>query len=364
MFLGSVDSSLIRSSRALRFATALVIAASAIALGLVAGPAPSRAAGDITGGFDWTPAAPVAGNTVTFTARAEASDGATITSYEWDLDGTGGFEAKGSSASRTYPAPTNVRVRLRVKDSAGKNKVFKKQLSVAGGSGGGEAPVASFTFSPSAPFAGQPVLFTSTSSDPDGSVTGEVWDLNGDGNFDNGGGHTALRTFPAAGEYVVGLSVTDNGGLVSFDSQTVTVGPQSGTVNQNAGPKAGLRLLSPFPVVRIAGRITRRGTRVRLLRVAAPNGVKVSVRCDGRGCPFRKQVRAVSASPKSLAATVVRVRRLERLIPAGVRVRVFVTRRGTIGKYTRFRFRAGKAPVRVDRCVMPGTWAPSDCPAA
>jgi hypothetical protein len=347
-----------------RLVLALALASMALAGGLIGGAASSGAAGDITGSFSWSPSSPVAGDTVVFTAGVEPSDGATITSYEWDLDGTGGFEASGSSASRNYPAPTNIRVRLRVKDSANKTKVIRKQLSVkAPGSGGGQAPVASFTFSPSAPFAGQPVHFDSTSSDPDGSIVDEVWDLNGDGNFDNGGGHTALRTFPAPGEYVVGLRVTDDSGLVSFDSQTITVGPAPPSVNQNAAPKA-LRLMSPFPVVRIAGRIMRRGTRVRLLHVVAPTGAKVSVRCDGRGCPFKKQVRAVSEGPKGKAATVVRVRKLERLIPAGVRIRVFVTRRDTIGKYTRFRFRAGKAPVRVDRCVMPGSWAPSDCPTA
>jgi hypothetical protein len=300
---------------------------------------------------------------VTFTADVAPSDGATITKYEWDLNGTGGFDADAggeATASRTYSSPTNLRVRLRVKDSSGKTKVFKEQLSIRGGSGEGQAPLASFSFAPSAPIANQPVLFTSTSSDPDGTVTSEVWDLNGDGNFDNGGGHTALRTFPAAGDYVVGLRAADDTGLVSFDSQTVTVLPGPGTVTTQ---KAGLRLLSPFPVVRIAGRITRLGTRVRLLRIEAPRGTKVSVRCDGRSCPFKKQVRAVSVTPRNVAAATVRVRRLERLILAGVRVRVYVTRSGSIGKYTRFRFRAGKAPVRVDRCVLPGVWSPSECPA-
>jgi hypothetical protein len=121
--------------------------------------------------------------------------------------------------------------------------------------------------------------------------------------------------------------------------------------------------LSPFPVVRIAGRITRRGTRVRLLRVNAPVGTKISVRCTGRGCPFRKQVRTVSASAGSRAAVNVRVRRLERLLLPGVRVRVYVTKPGAFGKYTRFRFRAGKPPARTDDCLEPGSWIPATCPA-
>jgi hypothetical protein len=89
----------------------------------------------------------------------------------------------------------------------------------------------------------------------------------------------------------------------------------------------------------------------------------VSVRCSGSGCPFRMQVRAISSTPNTVSAKTLRVRRLERFLPAGVRVRVYVTKTGAIGKYTRFRFRAGKAPVRVDRCAMPGTWMPIQCPA-
>src|SRR4029079_14205275 len=100
----------------------------------------------------------------------------------------------------------------------------------------------------------------------DGTLIEQVWDLNGDGNYDNGGGVTALRSFAHAGEYAIGLRVTDNTGLVSFDSQTLTVAPALGTPVGVTTLKSGLRVLSPFPVVRIAGRITRRGTRVRLLR--------------------------------------------------------------------------------------------------
>jgi PKD domain len=329
--------------------------------------APSPAAPQITGDFSWSPGAPIAGDRVVFSAAVVPSDGAEIAVYKWDLDGSGGFEVDtGTSptAERTYGSATNLRVRLQVKDSAGKTRTFRRALSVAAPPGSpGQAPVAAFTISPAAPVAGQAVRFTSTSSDPDGTIQDQVWDLNGDGNFDNGGGATALRTFPAPGEYVAGLRVTDNDGLVSFDSQTFTVGSAPGSPGV-ATQKFGPAMLSPFPVVRIAGRITPFGTRVRLLRVAAPVGAKVSVRCTGRSCPFKKQVRAATSGTTLRSAVNLRVRRLERLLLPGVRVRVYVTKSGAIGKYTKFRFRSGKAPVRVDRCLMPGSWAPSQCPGA
>ena len=313
--------------------------------------------------FGWSPPAPTPGQVVTFTAEANPPSGVAIRSYDWDLNGDGRIDKHGATATWSYPAPGAVSVRLHVTGDGKRagDAVHTVSVQSAGGGPGPVPPVASFTFAPVAPVANQPVLFTSTSSDPDGTLVEQVWDLNGDGNYDNGGGPTALRSFNDAGDYVVGLRVMDDAGLVSFDSHTVTVLPATGTLPVTT--QSGLRLLSPFPVVRIAGRITRRGTRVRLLRVKAPVGTKLTVRCTGRSCPFRKQVRAVPTTTSSLTTVNVRIRRLERLLLPGVRVRVYVTKSGAVGKYARFRFRARKPPARTDSCVMPGSWAPAECPA-
>jgi hypothetical protein len=57
------------------------------------------------------------------------------------------------------------------------------------------------------------------------------------------------------------------------------------------------------------------------------------------------------------------MRTLERrLLRAGVIVKVFVTRAGTVGKFTRFRVRRGKPPLRSDRCLLPGSSVPVQCP--
>ena len=290
--------------------------------------------------------------------------GVGIKSLGWDLSGDGKVDSNAETPSWTYPEPTMVSVRLRVKGDGNHRGEIIRTVTVGPRPGDSrQPPRASFTVSPEAPVEGQPVLFTSSSSDPDGILREQVWDLNGDGSFDNGGGATALRAFPEAGEYVVGLRVTDNDGLVSFDSKTVSVLPGPGGGTPASAQKTGPRLLSPFPIVRIAGRITRSGTRVRLLRVSAPLGSTISVRCQGRGCPFRKQVRRTPPGLRSQTSVALRVRRLERLLLPGVRVRIFVTKAGAIGKYTKFRFRGGKAPVRTDRCLLPGVWTPAQCPA-
>ena len=344
-----------------RISFAATIALSTIALAIAPGTSPA-APKDISADFDWSPTAPTPGQVVTFTASSQG--GVAIKRYDWDLNGDGSIDKHGQVATWSYAAPGPVSVRLRVKGNGNSRGEASHVLSVQAAGGGGPAPsppTASFTTAPAAPVANQPVLFTSTSSDADGTIQEQVWDLNGDGNYDNGGGATALRAFAEAGDYVVGLRVTDDAGLVSFDSQTLTVlpVPAAPVITQ----KLGLRLLSPFPVVRIAGRITRRGTRVRLLRVDAPVGTTISVRCSGRGCPFRKQVRAVPTSARSQTAVKVRIRRLERLLLPGVRVRVYITKRGTVGKYTKLRFRARHAPARTDRCLMPESWAPTECSA-
>ena len=113
--------------------------------------------------------------------------------------------------------------------------------------------------------------------------------------------------------------------------------------------------MSPFPIVRIAGTVLRRGALIRVLAVRAPRGSLVRVRCVGEGCP----VRSVT---KRSATRVVRLRKFERRLRAGIRLKLFVRQAGRIGKYTSFLIRAGAPPKRVDRCLFPSQPAPRRCP--
>ena len=77
---------------------------------------------------------------------------------------------------------------------------------------------------PYAGYAGESVtLDASASSDPDADPLIYEWDLNNDGAFDDATGVTVIHIFDQAGEYTVGLRVTDNGGLSDRDIATVTV---------------------------------------------------------------------------------------------------------------------------------------------
>jgi hypothetical protein len=119
-----------------------------------------------------------------------------------------------------------------------------------------------------------------------------------------------------------------------------------------------LPLLSPFPVVRIAGRLTRRGVRIRILSVKAPASATIVVRCRRHRCPRRSVKRGRGMR------RAVRFKRFERSFRAGTYIEVLVERPGTIGKFTRFRIRRRHSPARKDLCLIPGSNRGSACPEA
>ena len=86
-----------------------------------------------------------------------------------------------------------------------------------GGTPPNQPPVSSFTSSCS----GLACTFTSTSTDPDGSVVGGTWDF-GDGA--SGTTYpTATRTYGAPGTYTVRLTVSDDDGATGTTAQSITV---------------------------------------------------------------------------------------------------------------------------------------------
>jgi hypothetical protein len=122
-----------------------------------------------------------------------------------------------------------------------------------------------------------------------------------------------------------------------------------------AGSRAARRM-TPFPVVAFGGRLTRFGAALTLVRVSGPRGARVRLRCRGGGCPFGRARRMIGRK------RVLRVHALERPLSAGTVLVVLVTKPGTIGKYTRYRIRLGKAPRRRDACLRPGSTRPRACP--
>lgn len=316
-----------------------------------------------TSSFDYSPALPQPDETVTFTSTAQDPDDA-ITDYAWDIDGDGFDDGTDPTLSVAFPTSGTRTVRLQVTDASGETDVASQTVNVD------RPPTVSFVQDPSPAFTDETVTLSATATDPDGTVTGVLWDLNGDGIFGDATGPKATTAFPLPGTYTVHVRATDDDGATTERAGNVTVvdrvpislplPPIAPPVVTPPATTARTRL-SPFPKVRIAGRLTRRGARLRLVTIDAPAGATIQVTCSGRSCPFKKRV----IPPKSTARLggVVRMAALERSLRAGVMIVVRVFEPGRIGKYTGLRIRRGKAPRRADRCVTSATAAPIVCPA-
>jgi hypothetical protein len=214
-------------------------------------------------------------------------------------------------------------------------------------------PDANFGFFPDVPLAGEPIQFVSYACDPAGKLRDQRWDLDGDGRFDDASGLVVTRAFPV-GTYEVGLRATSRNGARATSRQTVVVYDGS---PEDRGPLL-LKpppLLSPRPVVRLAGVLTRTGARISLLTVRAPVCSMVTVRCRGARCPVRR----VSALT---GRGLLRFHEFDgSKLPAGTQLEILVRRLDRIGKYTRFRIRRGAAPARMDSCLGYDARRPSPC---
>ncbi|MGH2979752.1 MAG: PKD domain-containing protein [Solirubrobacterales bacterium] len=341
------------------------LALASVALGALFAAAPP--AGAAIADFSWSPDPPIVRQQATFTAVEDPA----ITAYRWDLDGNGTYDdpadASGPQVPRTFQNVRVYEIGLVTVDVDGNLTQTRKQVTVvAPNPEPNQPPDASFVFFPAGPVTGEPITFVSTSTDPDSPVpvSAMSWDLNGDDVFDDAEGPSATTSYPVPGTYTISLRITTN----ATDVATLVLNVGSPGAPGTSVGQRGLSLLSPFPIVRIAGRISRRGARIRRLTINAPPGTGVKVRCNGRGCPFKRVLRTVSSrviAGRGLPPTrLLRIRRLKgRLLRPGVTLRLFVTRPDAVGKYTRFRIRRGKPPLRSDMCVVPGSGRPLTCPS-
>jgi hypothetical protein len=161
---------------------------------------------------------------------------------------------------------------------------------------------------------------------------------------------TPLYPIPPDDDADTCVHVTPTGpGQGTFSSGTQTGGGSKPT------PGTSLSFIHPFPVIRIAGRFKGRRTKLTRVTVRTPRGTRIRIRCLGHGCPFKR---------KAVAARLLGVRSLQRTYRPKARIEIRVTKAKKIGKYTSVRTRRGKAPVRIDRCLMPGKTKPVRCPAS
>jgi PKD domain len=169
-----------------------------------------------------------------------------------------------------------------------------------------QRPTASLS-GPTRATTGQSLTYTATAADPDGSIAGVKFDLNGDGTHetDAGAGRAATTSFANPGLYTVGVLVTDNEGARAFASVDVEVTgapvPPAGTSKR--------KLLSSFRLNRPVFGGRKRNRLVIRYRLREPGRVIVSLY---RG---KSRVRRLSAGNRVADRTYtlrVRPRKLKR----------------------------------------------------
>jgi len=163
----------------------------------------SGSSGSPAAAFSSTPNPAVAGSGVQF---SDATTNAP-SSWSWDF-GDAGSASNSSSAENpvhTYASAGTFTVRLTATNASG-SSIASHSVTVGPKAA---APVASFSFSPSAPAIGQSVQFTDVST---GTPTGWAW------SFGDGGASTAqspTHVYAAAGTFTVTLTASNGSGSAS-----------------------------------------------------------------------------------------------------------------------------------------------------
>ncbi len=212
--------------------------------------APGALAGNgLTASFTTSPAAPVAGQAVTFNGSAStAASGDSITSYLWNF---------GDGGSQTTTTPTDTHVYA-------KQGTFTATLTVVDAHGNASSPasakivvvpptsvpVARFTVAPKSPTQGQAALFNgSKSSDADGAaITTYRWNF-GDGATATTSAPTTTHAYAIKGKYAASLTVVDARGVTSPPDTVVIKVKKPTAYKVPAAPKARFTFVPGHPQV-------------------------------------------------------------------------------------------------------------------
>jgi PKD repeat protein len=284
--------------------------------------------------FSFSPTSPFVNSDILFAPDASDPDGDPLT-YIWNW-GDGTDDSHSHVPKHAFTSAGSHTVTLTVTDSHGAVDTVSHDIDVRGVLvPNNDPPHARIVASRKTARVGDSIEFVSSSYDTDGTIKSETWDLDGDGQFDDGKGDDVFYTYTTPGTYTVSLRATDNTGQSTIAQIKITI---------TAARKPPPGHLSPDPKVRLNGLIYSNGVRVEALGVRAPKGSLVTVRCKGKGCPVKQRRKHIKKGP-------VRFKTYERFLRAGIRLQIYVTKKGKIGDYTGWTIRRNRAPKRVDACV-------------
>jgi PKD repeat protein len=185
--------------------------------------------------FFFSPSNPVVNQDIQFNATDSSDPDGTIEEYKWEMgDGTTLY---GSIITYQYSSNGTYTVYLQVTDNSGNTARTNQDVTV----GTGQAPTASFFFTPTTPSVGESVYFNASgSTDPDSTELTYQWYF-GDGGSDSG--VEVYHTYSNTGTYDVVLVVTDESGNQDSNNQDVKVVDNSTPIASftisPASPKVG-----------------------------------------------------------------------------------------------------------------------------
>ena len=164
-----------------------------------------------TAQFSFSPLTPKLDDTIQFTDLSSAYN-STIISYSWNFgDGTTSTE---KNPTHKYLNSGTYTVTLEVTDSNGLKRIKTVSIPI----NQNQAPVSSFTHTPSEPTTADSIQFADSSYDLDGNIVSWSW------NFGDGTSSTEknpVHKYSASGTYTVVLQVSDNEGV--SDSKTTEI---------------------------------------------------------------------------------------------------------------------------------------------
>jgi chitodextrinase len=194
---------------------------------------------NLVAAFTVAPAAPQAGQSVTFDASTSTNGGsacAQACSYAWDFgDGTTGA---GITTTHAYRTAANYAAKLTVTDARGAQAAVAQTVSVASPT----PPTGTIVVSPTPPIGtNSDVFFSAAAIQWSGrTITGYDWNF-GDGT--RGSGVTTTHRFGGVGTFNVVLTVTDASGAQASLNISVQITAQGGAAAQltvtPASPRVG-----------------------------------------------------------------------------------------------------------------------------
>jgi PKD repeat protein len=182
--------------------------------------------------FTFSPSSPTDHQIVLFDAStSKSASNNPIASYSWNFGD--GVTASGRTATHSYSLPGNYAVTLTITDQYNRSAITTQTLDV----GGGTAPTASFTTSPSSPRVGQDVNFNASGSKPapGRTIRTYAWDF-GDGEQKTTTTAVTTHDYQSAGTFTVTLIVTDDVGRTALVTNTVGIGSDAPTADFTFSP--------------------------------------------------------------------------------------------------------------------------------